>query len=1075
MDTQTRTSRSLFYGVCACFFLSGFAALLYQTAWLRQFSTVFGTSELAVATVLSAYMGGLAFGAAVAGRFIDRINRPVLAYGFLEGGIAVSALLVPMLMDLARLAYVSVLGGQPEPPDASGLQQPMFYFLVTVLVLGIPTAFMGATLPLLIRHAVTDDAQIGTRVGLLYAINTVGAVAGTIAAAFMLLPALGLAGTVYGGVLVNAVVFGIAVLVARSAHEGEITDGDIETDPANPAAGEDTASGTSASRLILPVIMVSGTTSFVYEVLWTRLLAHVIGGSVAAFATMLASFLTGIAIGSAVAGRLASDRARAVSAFAICQLGIAAMSVLIYYSLNHYLAGDDLSYTAKVVTGFLVLVPATLFIGATFPLAVRIAAPDPAGAASSSARVYAWNTLGAILGAAVAAFFLLPILNYEGTLRAAVIVNLCLAVLVAAALGNRRSPLVVVSSVSLVFALFAYRPGLPLRVLQLSPIAARATEDIEFYEVGRSATVMLYRENGAFHLRSNGLPEAAAVPKGTPAMFNNQRMLGALPVLARPDARSALIVGLGAGSAITGVPKSVTDVDVIELEPAVVAANRLISARRKYQPLADPRVSVIVNDARSALSLTEKQYDIIVSQPSHPWSGGASHLYSLEYMQLVAKRLTADGVYLQWINSQFLDEGLLRSLCATILEVYPHVRVYQFAPQVLFFLASASPLDVERKLLESARPFRDDPLFYLELGVATVEDVVASLMMDEAGVVEFAFAAVPITDDKNLMAMRSADLRRQGQELAVETLGEVLRPWVPALNADHWLHANGQSQLRFPRVADTYSRLAQRSYVPALVAALREAGNPQADLVEGRLLRRQGQRDRAQPMLANAYQHMVDSNDARYAVIEPWLRREGLLEAEDSIAIPESIRSAARAMTGVGRAVVESTQALLRRDLQAVANADAALGSAGPAEPWFAEAVKLRVDWRNSVRNPELKAEFADQAWQILDLAMANESDHEFLAMRIASAGQSGRFNELMESTRAYADLLNLEFDAIDSGYLSPGLAELEASQRQLRAIAGLVASALQTRSPDEREGFADIDDDLTALATRVEAALRRL
>ena len=180
--------RSILWGVVACFVLSGFAALLYQTAWLRQFSLVFGTSELAVAAVLAAYMGGLAAGAAVAGRFLARVRRPVLVYGVLEGGIAIFALAVPLLLGAASAGYVAVLGGQPAPPDAATLGQPLFYLAVAFVVLALPTGFMGATLPLLTRHAVQNNRELGPRVALLYATNTAGAVAGTIAAAFFLLP-----------------------------------------------------------------------------------------------------------------------------------------------------------------------------------------------------------------------------------------------------------------------------------------------------------------------------------------------------------------------------------------------------------------------------------------------------------------------------------------------------------------------------------------------------------------------------------------------------------------------------------------------------------------------------------------------------------------------------------------------------------------------------------------------------------------------------------------------------------------------------------------------------------------------
>ena len=229
MKNDTRSSSAVFVAVSLCFFLSGFAALLYQTAWMRQLSTVFGTSELAVATVLAAYMAGLAVGAAIAARVMGRIRRPILVYGVLEGTIAISAIAVPFLLQLAGIAYAALFGGQPQPPDASGLGQSTFYLSATFLVLIVPTACMGATLPMVTRYAVHKDEDVGPRVGLLYSINTSGAIAGTLVAAFLLLPALGLWGTVLVGALVNLGVFGVAALLAISTTIESTTSSDSKS------------------------------------------------------------------------------------------------------------------------------------------------------------------------------------------------------------------------------------------------------------------------------------------------------------------------------------------------------------------------------------------------------------------------------------------------------------------------------------------------------------------------------------------------------------------------------------------------------------------------------------------------------------------------------------------------------------------------------------------------------------------------------------------------------------------------------------------------------------------------------
>ena len=413
VQARPPSSWLVFAGVVACFFLSGLAALLYQTAWLRQFSLVFGTSELAVATVLAAYMGGLAAGSAVAGRFAGRVTRPVLVYGLLEAGIAVSALAVPLLLMAARTLYTSMLGDQPAPPDAATIGQPIFYLLVAFVVLAIPTGFMGATLPLLTRYAVRTDREVGPRVALLYAVNTAGAVCGTVVAAFVLLPALGLNGTVWVGVAVNVLVFVIAAGLARGRRD--TTGGEAALGAAAPpgfysACVRPLFQGSAALRerlltvfgsqpaWMLPLMLVSGANAFLYEVLWTRMLTHVIGGSIYAFATMLAAFLTGIALGGGLAGMVAARRERAAGAFA---LAIGVLSVGVYAWMGPLIPSSLTTFTLALFA-VAVMLPATIFIGATLPLSIRVLARDETEATASTARIYAWNTLGAIFGATLA-------------------------------------------------------------------------------------------------------------------------------------------------------------------------------------------------------------------------------------------------------------------------------------------------------------------------------------------------------------------------------------------------------------------------------------------------------------------------------------------------------------------------------------------------------------------------------------------------------------------------------------------------------------------------------------------------
>ena len=677
----------------------------------------------------------------------------MLAYGLLEAGIALSALAVPLLLMAARTLYASMLGDQPAPPDAATIGQPVFYLLVAFLVLAIPTGFMGATLPLLTRYAVRTDREVGPRVALLYAINTAGAVVGTVVAAFILQPALGLNGTVWVGVAVNVLVFAIAAALARGRRDSA-SDATI-TASAPPsfysACIRPLFKGTATARerlltvfqrqpaWMLPLMLFSGANAFLYEVLWTRMLTHVMGGSIYAFATMLAAFLTGIALGGGLAGKVAESRERAAIAFALTQLAVGVLSIGVYAWMGPLIPASLTTYTLALFA-VAVMLPATIFIGATLPLSVRVLARDESQATTSTARIYAWNTLGAIFGAIAAGFFLIPGLGFEGSIRVAVGINFVLALWAAVCVAKPKPVPVGLACAGIATVLVIYSPTRPLAVVSSTGFVLNYLSQPEeiYYAVGRSSTVMLLSEGSYYYVRTNGLPEASIAVRGSPPVQDPEKWLTALAVAARPDIEDMLVVGFGGGVVLEGVPPSVDRIDVVELEPKVIEANRLLEGRRNVDPLVDPRFNIIINDARNALRLTNKTYDAIVSQPSHPWTAGASHLFTREFVVDVKSHLNEGGLFVQWMNSEFVDEGLLRTLAATLAAEFEYVRLYHPSSQVLMFLASETPLDIELQLARTGRPLIDDVMHFSRLGLNGVEDLLGAMVMDEEGLRSFA-------------------------------------------------------------------------------------------------------------------------------------------------------------------------------------------------------------------------------------------------------------------------------------------------------------------------------------------------
>jgi spermidine synthase len=1049
-DKPTRGTAFLF-AVTACFFFSGFAALLYQTAWLRQFSLVFGTSELAVAAVLAAYMGGLAAGAATIERYVRRVRRPVLVYGSLEAGIAVSALAVPVLLAAARAFYVWLLGSQPVPPDAAAIGQPAFYLAVAFLVLALPTGLMGATLPLLTRYAVTTDREVGPRVALLYAVNTAGAVAGTLTAGFLLLPTLGLNGTVWVGVGLNAFVFGIAISLSRALPPAVSPREDAGRPVARALIGFSSAcvaplfrrSAKLRERIssvyreqaawMLPLMLVSGADAFLYEVLWTRMLAHVIGSSIYAFATMLAAFLGGIALGAALAGRIAARRSLTASAFAATQIAIAALSIGIYSWMGALLPEGEQTGPLAAYAIF-VMLPATVFIGATFPLAVRLLTRDEREASAVTARVYAWNTVGAIVGAILGGFFVIPSLGFEGTIKLAVSVNLLLALWTAAFVAKPRPAYVAAAAASLLLALGLYRPARPQAVLARTgfiPDVLEAPTEL-YYAVGRSATVMLLEEGGHYYLRTNGLPEASIVAKGGLPSGDPTRWLGAIPVLARPDTSSMLVIGYGGGVALEGVPKSVQSIDSIEIESEVMNANRALSGKRDYDPLADPRVHIVINDARNALRLTDKTYDAIVSQPSHPWTAGASHLFTREFLAETKRHLAAGGVFIQWMNAEFVDEPLLKSLAATLLAEFANVRLYEPAARFLVFVACDEALDPEVALARSGRPLTADVMHYSRMGVNSVEDLLAALVTDEAGLARFAADAPLSTDDTNLMA---TDSRPRADGLDARQLAQLFAPYDPLLDAGSWIYTELGASLNFGYLADRLIRageLARASQVAAMAP-----DESTRLLIRALVLEADGKgRDAAQTFLA-AVRANPGNAQARFHLLER-------LRASSEDANSPRVQALISALPPAAAAVFQGWTYQADKDWPSLAKLDPELGRSRVTDAWYPQAARLRAQWRLNVA--QNRKQYAYDALRLIDRALLLQPESDLYVLRTISAVILGDSDLIVESCGYVTQSADLAWRAAQKGTpMSPR--DLAAMRQNLATVVRQLETNLVDRN----------------------------
>ena len=949
-----------------CFVLSGIAGLLYQTIWSRQYSLVLGTSEAAVSVVLAAYMLGLALGAAIIPRWLHaESGRSLRTFALLELGIAVCAVAIPLLLAQLGSWYITLAGGLPDPPSATGLL-PRLYFAATCLLLLMPTMLMGATLPVLAGFAVRATEQTGPRIATLYAANTLGAAAGALAGGWWLIPDFGLRQSTIVAIALNLLVVLIAYAISRTV-EGQRSAA-ASTEPSTAAAAQD-ASVLRPRIVLLTLAATSGFVALTYEVLWTRMLSHALGSSLAAFSTMLASFLLGIGLGSLFSTRRLSAHGAAM-AYAMTQVGVAAAAAVAQLWLGQL--ATNLSAAELASRAIVAMLPATLFMGAAFPLLIRLLSDQGVESTRATGQVYAYNTIGAVSGALAAGMWLIPALSFEGTARLAVTLSLTAGVAAVWQLTTIAQWNKVAVSVAALVVVLAFRPPLPAAIIDASLIDD-STEGVQrFLAVGRSATVLVKeRDDGSFYLRTNGLPEATVRRFGTPPVRHSQRWLTALPLTARPEARSMLVVGLGGGVAVEDVPRQFEVIDVVELEPQVIAANSSYARLRANDPLADSRIRLVENDARNALNLTARLYDIIVSQPSHPWTAGAANLYSREFLQITRSRLNADGVLLLWINAQFIDERLLRSIAATLSDVFPEVRLYRPEPMELMFLASAAPLAPERLALQSDSVLTRYPDYFAAAGINTVEDLAACLAATDQGIAALAKDGALLTDDRNLLATESSPARGGLPQQQLDRLLGEYNPFVGTRTSN----VGDQAEVAALPLDRHYlgSRLVLLGFTEAAARFARQHRDDAAGAYTLSVgLESAGRAAEATALRETAVARFPTDADLVFAYLRP-----RLLDAARGPSM-QSLPDSAQAVLIGWRQAAEGNWAAVR-DLEL------RLAKTTSTDDWYREAMQLRIEWRTRMNAGE-RPLHAREALQLVDRMIALQPASDLYVLRAAAA-----------------------------------------------------------------------------------------
>jgi len=690
------------------FTVSGATGLVYEVLWTRRLTHVFGSTTLAVSTVLAAFMLGLAIGSVTLGRWADRRRGLALrAYGFLEVGIGVYACGIPLGLRAIESTYVGLAPALESAPMVFFVAQ----FLLAGLLLMIPCILMGGTLPVLARWMVGRDDEIGARVGALYAANTLGACLGTAVATYVLLPREGVRTSELIAAALNLAAGFAALALARRWSPSTSPAVGPAAETVKPPASEepDLVEPRLRPRLLLLAIALSGFAAMVDEVTWSRLVGLVFGSSVYAFGLMLLLFLAGIALGSAIFARLREpDPARVLgwslvgNAFAAL-IGIGLLPHLPFAYMRGYPAVQGAFFwdqALQVAATAPALLPIAVLFGIAFPAAVAATA-DLATTGRGIGRVTAWNTAGTVVGAFLGGFVLIPKLGLRPALTLAAAATALGGILALTRPGlersRRRAVCAAVAAVVAALALPAWPRGLLAQGAGFYAAIYGSTEGLReaernsellFYEDGIATTLSVDRQGPYRFYRSNGKTDAST----DPGDMTNQLLLGHLPMLRHPAPQDVFVLGLGTGVSAASVARyPVRSIDIADIEAASRNATRLFAPENR-DVLADPRVTMIVADGRNALLARSKTYDVIISDPSDVWVAGVGNLFTREFYELARRRLKPGGLMVQWFHMHSLPPEQMKLIVATFRSVFPNTSLWRPNRGDIILMGSVEPV-----------------------------------------------------------------------------------------------------------------------------------------------------------------------------------------------------------------------------------------------------------------------------------------------------------------------------------------------------------------------------------------------
>jgi spermidine synthase len=758
---------------------SGCAALIYEIVWFQLLQLVIGSSAVSLALLLAAYMGGLCLGSAALPRVVFASKHPLRVYAFLEVGIGVFGILA--LVGVPFVGRIYVAGA------ASGLAGLVLRGVVAAACLLPPTLLMGGSLPAVARWVGTTPEGV-SRMGYLYSANIAGAVIGCLAAGFYLLRVADVTvATLVAAAINGAVALAAWALAKRLPHAAEHEESTEQPGPLQRAPG---------AWMIYGAIALSGMSALGAEVVWTRLLSLLLGATVYTFSIILAVFLVGLWAGSSAGSFLARRILAAFGeprwALSLCQVLLAAAiawtAFTLAYVLPYWPVDPQLSispwfnFDLDISRCVRAILPATLLWGASFPLALAAAAANGEDPGRLTGEVYAANTAGSIVGALLFSLVLIPSIGTRGAQQTLIWLAAAagLAALLAAgrAFGEwtrsirRPAALALLGSIAGAAALVWTVSDVPWQAIAYGRRVAPILRDLKasgaqtqgplFLGEGMNSSVVITERGEQRFFYVSGKSEASSAPID----MRLQRMMGHLPALVHPAPRSVLIVGFGAGvTAGSFVPyPEVQSIRICELEPIIPPASNEYFAKQNYRVLDDRRTTVVYDDARHYIYTLPDKFDVITTDPIHPWVKGTSALYSKNYFELVKSHLNPGGVAAQWLPLYESDEETVKSELATFFSVFPNGTVWSNFQNgdgydlVLLGSAETTPIDadaIQRRLEQPG--YSRVAASLADTGFHSAPELLATYV-GRAPDLQPLLAGAPITDDRNMRLQYLAGL-----------------------------------------------------------------------------------------------------------------------------------------------------------------------------------------------------------------------------------------------------------------------------------------------------------------------------